>query len=127
MREWYGKLEKAPFNPPDVVFAPVWTVLYSLMATSSWRVWRKPAGAGRTAALTLWAAQLVANAAWTRIFFGAKRPRAALADIAGLLALISAYISVSRGVDRPATLMMLPYGAWVAFALLLNEEIVRRN
>lgn len=126
-RAWYAQLEKPPFNPPNAVFAPVWTVLYGLIATSAWRVWRREPSTRRTTALALWGAQLAANAAWTKLFFGAKRPKAALADIVGLLTLIGAYASAARAVDRSAAWMMAPYGAWVAFATLLNEEIVRRN
>jgi tryptophan-rich sensory protein len=126
-RAWYRRLEKPPFNPPQAVFPPVWTTLYVLIALSGWRVWRGPGGRKRSAALALWGGQLVANAAWTKLFFGDRRPRAALADIVALLATIGAYTAVTRDVDRRAAAMMLPYGAWVSFATLLNEEIVRRN
>lgn len=126
-RRWYRSLEKPPFNPPDAVFAPVWTVLYALMALSAWRVWRRPHGRKRSAALALWGGQLLVNAMWSRIFFGERRPKAALADIAALLATIGGYTAVTRDVDRPAAAMMAPYIAWVSFAALLNEEIVRRN
>jgi tryptophan-rich sensory protein len=98
-----------------------------LIALSAWRVWRRPRGGKRSAALALWGGQLIANAAWTKLFFGERRPKAALVDIVALLATIAAYAGVARDVDRPAAAMMLPYGAWTAFALLLNEEIVRRN
>ena len=126
-RAWYAALEKPPFNPPKAVFPPVWTLLYGLIAVSGWRVWHRAPSTRRSAALALWGAQLVTNAAWSKLFFGAKRPRAALADVAGLLALIGAYAAVAREVDEPAAWLMAPYGAWVAFATLLNEEIVRRN
>ncbi len=126
-RSWYRRLEKPPFNPPRAVFPPVWTTLYTLIALSAWRVWRRPRGGKRSAALALWGGQLIANAAWTKLFFGERRPKAALVDIVALLATIAAYAGVARDVDRPAAAMMLPYGAWTAFALLLNEEIVRRN
>ncbi|HEU6451382.1 MAG TPA: TspO/MBR family protein [Gemmatimonadaceae bacterium] len=126
-RAWYRRLEKPRFNPPQAVFPPVWTALYVLIALSGWRVWRTPGGSKRSAALALWGGQLVANAAWTKLFFGDRRPRAALADIVALLATISTYTAVTRHVDRRAAAMMIPYGAWVSFATLLNEEIVRRN
>lgn len=126
-RSWYRRLEKPPFNPPSSVFPPVWTTLYTLITLSAWRVWRRPRGRKRSAALALWGGQLVANAAWPRIFFGDRKPKAALADIVALLTTISIYTAVARDVDGPAAAMMLPYGAWVAFATTLNEEIVRRN
>ena len=126
-RSWYRRLEKPPFNPPSSVFPPVWTALYTLIALSAWRVWRRPPGRKRSAALALWGGQLIANAAWTKLFFGERRPKAALADIVALLTTISIYTAVARDVDGPAAAMMFPYGAWVAFATTLNEEVVRRN
>lgn len=127
IRDWYGALEKPPFNPPDVVFGPVWTILYILMAISAYRVWAAGDSAPRTLALRLWFLQLALNAAWSPLFFGAKRPGLALIDILLLLPAIAAYIAVSRKVDRPAAWMMVPYLAWVSFATLLNEEIFRLN
>ncbi|HET7622716.1 MAG TPA: TspO/MBR family protein [Gemmatimonadaceae bacterium] len=126
-RAWYRRLEKPPFNPPQAVFPPVWTALYVLIALSGWRVWRSPLGRKRNASLALWGGQLIANAAWSKLFFGDRRPRAALADIVALLAGIATYTAVTSDVDRRAAAMMIPYGAWVSFAALLNEEIVRRN
>ena len=120
---WYRRLEKSPLNPPPAVFGPVWTVLYGLIATSGWRVWR----AGSRKALGWWAAQLALNAAWSPIFFGLKRPRAALADLALLLPAIAIYARHARQVDRPAAWMVAPYLGWVGFASVLNAEIVRRN
>lgn len=124
---WYRTLRKPSFNPPDWIFGPVWTGLYGLMAASAYRVWRRPSSAERSRALTLWGAQLAANAAWTPLFFGARRPAWALGDLALLLVGIGAYINEARKVDRPAAWMMAPYAAWSSFAALLNEEIVRLN
>lgn len=126
-REWYGRLEKPSFNPPDFVFAPVWTALYALIAVSGYRVWSSDAGRERTQALTLWGAQLTLNAAWSPLFFGAKKPALALADLLTMLAAIASYTAAARKVDKPAAWLMSPYLAWVAFAALLNEEIVRLN
>jgi tryptophan-rich sensory protein len=98
-----------------------------LIALSGWRVWRASGRRKRSAAHALWGGQLIANAAWSKLFFGDRRPRAALADIVALLGTVGAYTAVTRDVDRRAAAMMLPYGAWVSFATLLNEEIVRRN
>jgi benzodiazapine receptor len=126
-RDWYRELEKPPFNPPDAVFGPVWTLLYVLIAVSGYRVWASDAGRDRTRALALWGVQLVLNAAWSPLFFGAKRPALALADILLMLAAIAAYTAAARKVDKPAAWLMSPYLAWVAFATLLNAEIVRRN
>lgn len=126
-REWYSELEKPSFNPPDVVFGPVWTALYVLIAISGYRVWFSGAGPQRTRALALWATQWALNAAWSPLFFGAKKPALALSDIVLMLAAIAAYAVAARKVDKPAAWLMSPYLAWVAFAAVLNAEIVRLN
>ena len=126
-RDWYRELEKPPFNPPDAVFAPVWTTLYALIALSGLRVWSRDAGRERSRALTLWGAQLTLNSGWSPLFFGAKKPAFALADIVLMLAAIAAYTAATSRVDKPAAWLMSPYLAWVAFATVLNAEIVRLN
>lgn len=123
---WYRSLDKPPFQPPSAAFPPVWTALYALMATSGYRVWRSESPA-RARALALWGAQLALNASWSPVFFGARRPRAALGIISALLPAIGAYAWTARRADRPAAVMMLPYLGWTAFALALNAAIVRRN
>jgi tryptophan-rich sensory protein len=105
----------------------VWTVLYATIAVSGWRTWRRPDSPERTRALRLWAVQMAANAAWTPIFFGARRPRPALADLTVQLAATAGYVATAARVDRPAAVVLAPYLAWTAFAGALNEEIVRRN
>ncbi len=123
---WYRALEKPPWQPPPAAFAPVWTALYALTAASGWRSWRSGAP-GRRRALALWAAQLAVNAAWSPLFFGLRRPRAALVDAALLVPTVAAYARAARRVDRLAAALVLPYLGWSAFALALNAEIVRRS
>ena len=69
----------------------------------------------------------VANAEWTRIFFGEHSPKRALSDVMALESIIIRYIMTTRKVDRVAALSFVPYAGWVAFATLLNAEIARRN
>lgn len=123
---WYDSLTKPSFNPPSWVFGPVWTTLYALMAVAAWRVWRS-ADRRRRAALTLFAVQLVLNAAWSPLFFGAHRAGWALVDLCALwLALVATIASFAR-IDRLATALLVPYLGWVTFAGVLNAEIVRLN
>lgn len=124
---WFRRLEKPSYNPPDYVFPVVWTALYSLIAISGWRTWQAEDSPERTAALRLWVKQLLANAEWTRLFFGEHRPKRALADVVLLESLIIRYIKAAKKVDRVAAMTFVPYATWVAFATLLNAEIVRLN
>jgi tryptophan-rich sensory protein len=125
---WYKVLlEKPPFQPPRQAFGPVWTSLYALIAGSGARVYAAPPSPERTRALALWGAQLALNAGWSVIFFGARKPKWALAELGVLLVTLGAYMHQAHKVDRAAALMVAPYMGWSAFAALLNEEIVRRN
>ena len=36
---WYSLLNKPVFNPPDWIFGPVWTTLYTLMTVAIWLYW----------------------------------------------------------------------------------------
>jgi translocator protein len=124
---WYSRLKKPSYNPPDAVFPAVWTFLYTLMAISGWRVWQRRDSPQRTAALRLWISQLLLNAEWTQLFFGKHLPRWSLADLVSLQSAVVGYIVEARKVDETAAALFVPYAAWLGFAALLNEEIVRRN
>jgi tryptophan-rich sensory protein len=124
---WYDRLDRPRWTPPKLVFPIAWTALYAMIAVSGWRVWKRPDGPDRSRALALWGAQLGLNAAWTPIFFSARRPRAALVDVVALVPAVAAYGLTAARVDRPAGWMMAPYLAWTGFAAVLNADIVRRN
>ena len=124
---WYPTLSKPPFNPPNWLFGPVWTVLYIAMAVSAWRVWRLRNRAAVTGALGLYACQMTLNFAWSLIFFGLHNIGAALVDILALLGALVATAVVFWRRERIAGLLMVPYLAWVSFAALLNFAIWRLN
>ncbi|GAK46601.1 TspO and MBR like protein [Tepidicaulis marinus] len=123
---WYQTLERPSFNPPDWVFAPVWSALYLMMALAAWRVWRMEA-AGRGAALALFYGQLAANLGWSAIFFGLRAPGWALAEIVLLLVLITLTMRAFWRIDRVAGALFVPYLLWTAYATLLNASIVFLN
>jgi benzodiazapine receptor len=122
--EWYAGLAKPPFNPPNWIFAPVWTVLYGLVAIAGWRIWRQDADGWP---MRLWWAQLVLNFAWSPIFFGGRRIDAAFVVILLLFVAILAFIASVWRQDRTAAWLFLPYAAWVAFATILNASILVSN
>jgi tryptophan-rich sensory protein len=124
---WYAALAKPPFNPPDWVFGPVWTVLYVMMALAAWRVWRARAAPGARLALGAWALQLALNLCWSLVFFGARMIGAALAEILVLLAAIVVTTLLFWRIDRAAGALLFPYIAWVAFATVLNAALWRLN
>ena len=124
---WYRSLRKPVFQPPSWLFGPVWTVLYGTIAYSGYRVWRAPRSPERTRALALWGTQLALNAAWTPLFFGARKPAAALVDIGALDATAGAYAVAAAAVDPAAAKVVTPYLGWIAFATALNGAIVAKN
>jgi tryptophan-rich sensory protein len=121
---WYAALAKPSFNPPNWLFAPVWTALYVMMAIAAWLVWRR--GNARTA-LVLFILQLLLNSAWSLLFFGLHRVDLALIDIVLLLAAIVATALAFRARSTAAAALLLPYLAWVCFASVLNFAIWRLN
>jgi tryptophan-rich sensory protein len=120
---WYDGLAKPAWQPPKWLFAPVWSLLYVMIAVAGWRLWR----AGGDVALALWALQLGLNAVWSPLFFGWKRLDLALADLTLLWLALVATLVAAGAVDTIATLLLLPYFAWVSFAGALNFAVWRLN
>lgn len=124
---WYRELSKPSWTPPDIAFPIAWGILYILMAIAAWRLYMADDSSWRTAGLVVYALQLLVNAAWSWLFFGRKQIVAALADIVGLLSLITVAIAVFSQVSTLAAWLMVPYWLWVALALALNATIWRLN
>ncbi|MCB1800173.1 MAG: tryptophan-rich sensory protein [Gammaproteobacteria bacterium] len=124
---WFKTLVKPAFNPPDWVFAPVWTVLYILIAISGWRVWRQHRFSETAPALIVYAIQLALNLAWSILFFGMQRLDLAAMEIVLLLAMIALNLVMFLRIDKPAGLLLLPYLLWVAFATVLTLRIWQLN
>ncbi len=125
--DFYGQLSRPPWAPPAWLFGPVWSVLYVLIAVSAWLVWRRHGLRGASAALWVFGIQLVANAIWTWLFFGLHRGALSLAEICVLWLLIAANILAFWRLQQLAALMLLPYLAWVSFALALTFSLWRMN
>jgi tryptophan-rich sensory protein len=124
---WYPTLAKPPFNPPNWLFAPVWTALYFMMAIAAWRVWRRDGLRQTRWALALFALQLALNLTWSIVFFGLRLIGPALVEIVVLLLAILATTVVFWQRDRAAGMLFIPYAAWVAFATVLNAALWRLN
>ena len=124
---WYATLAKPAWNPPNWLFAPVWTTLYVLMAIAAFLVWERRAQPGARAGLAWFGAQLALNTLWSFLFFGLENPGLALVEIVVLWAAIARTIALFWPVSRPAAVMLAPYLAWVSFASVLNFTIWRLN
>jgi|SRR5947208_2558138 len=127
VKTWYPGLLKPAGTPPPYVFAPVWSILYLLIATAAWLVWRQRIHENVSLALALFFAQLILNGLWSFIFFGLRRPGVALVEIMVLLGAIAMTAMRFAEFSRLAFLLMTPYGAWVLYASYLNFGIWRLN
>ncbi|MGX1928519.1 TspO/MBR family protein [Flagellimonas sp. 2504JD4-2] len=128
VNDWYTTLNKPSFNPPNSVFAPVWTVLYVLMGVSAGIVWSK--GFHHVwvkTALYHFGFQLLLNALWSIVFFGLKSPFWALLVILALLTLIILTMKWFKVVSKVAAFLLIPYLLWVCFATVLNYNIWMLN
>jgi len=125
--EWYAGLRKPAWNPPNWIFGPVWTGLYTLMAISAWLVWKKGGFAIQRTGLCLFFVQLTFNAAWSPLFFGLHNPGLALVDLLLLWMVLLATILAFWKARRIAGVLLLPYLGWVTFAGALNFALWRLN
>ena len=125
---WYVTLNKPSFNPPNWIFAPVWSVLYILMGVAAGIVWSKGFyHKWVKTALYHFIFQLIFNAAWSIVFFGMRRPDYAMVVIIILWVLIILTIKWFRVVNKTAALLLIPYLLWVSFASILNYSIWQLN
>jgi benzodiazapine receptor len=116
----YNSLKQPAWAPPSWIFGPVWTVLYVMIAVAGWLVWQR---VGFSAPVWVYAAQLVLNAVWTPLFFGAGRYGLAFAEIVVLWVLIGVTTVWFWRIRRVAAWLMVPYWAWVTFASALNLSV----
>jgi tryptophan-rich sensory protein len=122
--EFYRQLERPAWAPPASAFAPVWSVLYLLMAIAAWLVWRR---AGFFRAHWLYLAQLAVNALWSWLFFAWREGGFAFAEAILLWLLVAATAAAFWRLHRTAALLLVPYLAWVSFAIALTYAVWQRN
>lgn len=128
VKTWYVTLNKPSFNPPNWVFAPVWTTLFILMGIAAYLVWLKREQVqyfARTVAIYL--IQLVLNVMWSFLFFYAHEIGIALFEIIALLLAIIINAMVFYKIDKTAGLLFIPYILWVGFATILTYSIFSLN
>jgi len=126
---WYTTIDKPSFNPPNWIFAPVWTTLFVMMGIAAGLVWDRIEIQKETVkkGLTFFAIQLALNALWSFIFFGLHNPMLALLEIIVLWLMIYETFVQFNKVNKIAGFLFIPYLLWVTFALVLNASIYWLN
>jgi benzodiazapine receptor len=126
--EWYAFINKPAFNPPNWVFAPVWTILYTMMGVAVFLVWRKGLNNPEVrGALLIFILQLVLNSLWSIVFFGNQSIVGGMVVIVLLWLVILWTMIRFFTVSKFAGALLVPYIAWVSFALILNVALVVLN
>ena len=125
---WYADLRKPSWQPPNWAFGPAWTVILGLAAWSAVIAWNAAADdAARRAVLILFITNAVCHFLWSPLFFRARRPDWALVEVVFLWASLVALVAGLWPIAPMASLLIVPYLAWVSFAAFLNYTIVRLN
>ncbi|XP_067856178.1 translocator protein [Heptranchias perlo] len=126
---WYATLKKPSWCPPNWVFGPVWTTLYTGMGYGSYLVWKELDGFTDKALipLGLYGAQLVLSWAWTLTFFGAHRMGWAFVELLCICGTAAATTVIWYPINKTAAYLMVPYMAWLTFSSVLNYCTWRGN
>ncbi len=125
---WYALANKPWFNPPNWIFAPVWTLLYIMMGIAFFLIWKSTADKNvKQTAMILFSIQLVINFFWSFIFFKLQQPGWAFAEILLMWVMILLTIIWFGKISAAAAWLLVPYICWVSFASVLNYSIWKLN
>ena len=122
---WYSLLIKPSFNPPDWIFAPVWTTLYLMMAISIWIYWHNKNRDMNT--IYIYFIHLIFNTTWSIVFFVFHNLIVALIVLVILIGLIVNLILRFKHLTMTSVYLMIPYLLWCCFALILNFNLILLN
>ncbi len=122
---WYSQLIKSNYNPPDWIFAPVWTTLYFMMSVAIWFFWNSKKRDLKT--IYIYFIHIVFNTTWSIVFFALHNIPIALVNLSILVFLIIILILRFRRVNLVSYYLMIPYLLWTSYALFLNLNLLLLN
>ena len=122
---WYSGLVKSNYNPPDWIFAPVWTTLYVMMTLAIWFFWHSNKRDINT--VYIYFIHIVFNATWSIVFFGLHQIFLALVVLIILITFIIILIVRFKRVNFVSYYLMIPYLLWCLYALFLNYNLLVLN
>ncbi len=124
---WYNGLTKPPFSPPDWLFAPVWSVLYFLIALSLIIYSVKKTNLNKVKGYVCFGLQIILNFLWIPAFFALKNITLALIIVILLNIFIIMTVRYFFAVSKVASLLLVPYLIWTLFATYLNFSYLILN
>ena len=124
---WYNMLNKSVLTPDGWVFAVVWPILYLLLGIALYLIFIDKTRYSKIKSYWLFIANIVLNALWSYLFFGANLMAAALVVLIALIGVTVWMMTAFRPISRPAYYMVWPYLLWLVFALYLNGAVVFLN
>lgn len=126
-KSWYKRIDLPPWTPPDQVFAPVWTSIYSLMGVAAARVYKRTNSLSSLPMIFWLVHYFMLNLQWAPVFFGMKRLRLGMILNSTMLASLGIIIPLFYQNNPLSGILLLPYAVWLSFATILNNSICRRN
>jgi benzodiazapine receptor len=126
---WYPTLTKPIFNPPNWVFAPVWTLLFIFMGIAAGLIWNEIENKQKEVkiALQYFIFQLALNVLWSYLFFGLNNLLLSSLEIILLLLVIFECYKLFKPINTIAAKLLIPYIIWVSFAALLTISVLYLN
>lgn len=124
---WYSAINRSSLTPPNYAFPVAWTILYGVIGSCGWLIWRTPSFPKLTAIKTLYVIQLIVNWSWTPLFFRYHLTGFALMGLMVMDIAVSMIIYLGYAKVRSASLLMTPYLLWILFASYLNFYIWQYN
>ena len=122
---WYSLLIKSSYNPPDWIFAPVWTTLYLMMTLAIWIFWHSKNK--KINIIYIYFIHLIFNTTWSVVFFIFHKIFLALVVLVILIFLIIVLIVRFKDVNMVSCYLMIPYLLWCCYALILNFSLFILN
>ena len=124
---WYSTLNRSTLTPPNYVFPIAWTILYGIIGTCGWLIWRPQAFPKLSVIKTLYVTQLILNWSWTPLFFHYHLTGLSLVVLVAMDILVATIIWLSYRKIRLVSVLMMPYLLWILFATYLNFYIWQCN
>ena len=122
---WYSGIIKPSFNPPDWIFAPVWTTLYIAMSVAIWLIWINPKRKEKI--IYIYFIHLLINGSWSIFFFGLHLILASLVVIVIIIFFVVWLIKLYYPINKLSSFLMVPYLMWLSYAFILNFYIFILN